>query len=109
VSSAHKLASRYSGDDDFVFATNRGTGRNYSNVARDLQATVKRAGLDEAITMHWFRHTVASRLIAAGWPVTDVAALIGDTVATLSKVYAHAFDAAAREDEKRAQLAALSM
>jgi integrase len=104
---AHKLASRYSADDDFVFASKRGAGRNYSNVARDLAATVERAGLDDGVTFHWFRHTFASRLIAAGWPVTDVASMVGDTVPTLTKVYAHAFDMAAREDDRREQLGRL--
>lgn len=103
----HKLASRYSRDDDIVFATNRGTGRNYSNVARDLQATVKRAGLEDGVTFHWFRHTFASKLIAANWPVTDVASMLGDTVATMAKVYAHEFDRASREDDRRDRLAAL--
>lgn len=38
---------------------------------------------------HTLRHTTASRLIAAGAPVTEVAHYLGDTVAVVTKVYAH--------------------
>jgi integrase len=41
------------------------------------------------INFHMLRHTHASLLLAAGSPITDVAARLGDTVAEVQKTYAH--------------------
>jgi integrase len=105
----HKLASRYSAPDSYVFSTPKGGGRNYSNISRDLKTAAKDAGLDPAITFHWMRHTFASRLIASGWPITTVATMLGDTPATMLRTYLHEFDAAAGEDDQRVALAAMAM
>jgi len=49
------------------------------------------------------RHTVASKLLAAGWPVPDVAQYMGHTPATLLAVYAHALPAAPDQAQRVAQ------
>jgi integrase len=74
----------------------------------DWMVTVarKRAGLSE-ITSHSLRHTHASRLIAAGWDVAEIAARLGDSIPTVMSTYAHEFDAARRRDEQRDRLTAL--
>ena len=66
----------------------------------------KRAGL-EGITTHGLRHTHASRLIADGWDVAEIAARLGDSIPTVMSTYAHEFDAARRRDEQRDRLATL--
>jgi integrase len=42
-----------------------------------------------SLTFHKIRHTHASLLLAAGSPITDVAARLGDTVAEVQRTYAH--------------------
>lgn len=43
-------------------------------------------------TLHDFRHTYATRLLASGMDIKTVASLLGDTVATVEKVYVHYTD-----------------
>ena len=83
-------------------------GKPYSHRAIDylIKAARDRAGLP-AITTHGLRHTHASRLIAAGWDPAEIAARLGDTIATTMGTYAHEFDAARRRDEQRDRLSAL--
>jgi integrase len=58
------------------------------------------------LSTHDLRHTAISRWIASGLDAVEVARQAGDTVETISKVYAHEFDRAKRKDEIRAKLAA---
>jgi integrase len=71
-----------------------------------LKVARKRAGLP-GVTAHTLRHTHASRLIAAGWDVAEIAARLGDSIPTVMSTYAHQFDAARRRDEQRDRLATL--
>ena len=41
------------------------------------------------VTAHTFRHTLATRLAQAGAPMTDIAAMLGDSIATVEKNYLH--------------------
>ncbi len=55
-------------------------------------------------TMHDFRHTYATRLLSSGMDIKTVANLLGDTVATVERVYIHYTDeirAKAAEDINR--------
>lgn len=49
----------------------------------------ERAGLGSDVTPHVLRHTRATHLLQAGVSIWDVAQLLGDTVATVEKVYGH--------------------
>jgi integrase len=60
-----------------------------------------------APTPHDLRHTHASRLIAAGWDVVEVAARLGDRIDTVLSVYAHEFDARRRRADQSERLEAL--
>lgn len=58
---------------------------------RPYMAVAAAAGLSgEQAQPHALRHTRASHLLDAGVPVYKVAKLLGDTVATVERVYAHA-------------------
>jgi len=70
-------------------------------------ATIERAGLDPNITFHLLRHTHGPMLAAGGLSLTDIADRLGDSIETVQTVYLHAYDAAKREAENRATLAAL--
>ncbi len=48
--------------------------------------------LSPAHTMHDFRHTYATRLLASGLDIKTVASLLGDTISTVEKVYVHYTD-----------------
>ncbi|MEN3282084.1 MAG: hypothetical protein V7607_3224 [Solirubrobacteraceae bacterium] len=93
---------------EHVFCSRTGAPREQRTVGRAFGETVTRAGLDDTTTFHAMRHTHASQLIADGWNVVDVAARLGDSIQTVMTTYAHAFDAARREDDQRARLAAMA-
>jgi integrase len=62
----HRMASSFKGDDDLIFASERGTpldGRNL--VQRHFEPSLRKAGLPH-MRFHDLRHTYASLLIAQG-------------------------------------------
>ena len=105
---AAKLLAARSSDDDYVFASRVGVPRTQGTQGRRFAQAVAHAGIDDAVTFHYLRHTHGSQLIAAGWDVAQVAARLGDSIQTVMTTYAHEFDAQRREAEQREQLAALA-
>jgi integrase len=123
----HRLATGRPGDDELVFRYWVKYGRNGGTAgyrAYTLQETNlrmrharERAGLDpimrgdemlaRAPVPHDLRHTHASRLIAAGWDVAEIAGRLGDTIEMVLKVYAHEWDAVRRRADQRDRLEAL--
>lgn len=60
------------------------------DIRKDFAATVKAAGLDDrSVTPHWLRHSRATHLLQAGKDLWHVAGLLGDTMATVERVYGH--------------------
>ncbi len=57
------------------------------DVKTGLTAAFKRAGIKGA-SAHTLRHTAATIMVGKGVPLQDVAAFLGDTVATVERVYA---------------------
>lgn len=113
---AHKLASPYSGDHDFVFANRDGRGHDHRNIGgRVLARAVERAGVGAeerdgqlvlpAPTFHSLRHTHGSALIAAGWDIEEVSARLGhkDSGVTV-KAYIHAYESAQRSEARSERL-----
>jgi integrase len=113
---AHKLASRKTGPDDYVFPTARGARRDKDNVrTRVLQPIVAKADellaerelqpLPQGVTPHKLRHTFASVLIALGRDPSTVMAQLGHTDPKFTlRVYSHAMR---RGDGEKAALRAL--
>jgi integrase len=57
---------------------------------RGFAAAVKRAKLDHLdVSPHWLRHSRASHMLQAGVPPFKVARFLGDTLATVDRVYGH--------------------
>jgi len=55
----------------------------------DFRIACRKAGLPDSVSFHTLRHSYATELIASGVSETDVAELLGDTVAMVHKVYGH--------------------
>jgi integrase len=89
----HRLASPYSGESDFVFASSAGTPLAVRNIARrGLDIATRRAGLPH-LRWHDLRHVAASAMIEQGASPSYVARVLGHSspAVTLS-TYAHVFD-----------------
>jgi integrase len=128
---AHKLASRFAGPDDYVFATRTGGPLRQRNVCRALR-DAQREAVDEngsptfpmlhetdergrpvAIphgalpSMHSFRHTVASRALLPGESVDEIAFLLGHRDANVTRaVYVRELGDARRRTMRRSRMLA---
>ncbi len=108
----HKLASRHSLPEDYVFATTQGTPFYYRNVSiRGLDKAADRSGLsrdgEPRLTMHDLRHTFASHLIRQGLDPVRAARQLGHARPSITlDVYSHDFEAASQRDDVGQRLAA---
>ena len=131
VLTRHKLASRDTGPEAFVFATRSGRPLGQRNVQRALSKAQQRA-TDETgrptfpvlhevdaegrlvtvpagslPSMHSFRHTVASLALLAGESVDEVAFLLGHRDATVTRVvYVREVADAHRRSMRRSRMVA---
>jgi integrase len=107
---AHKLASRYSGDEDPVFASAKGKPLSHRNVAqRGFQPAAIEAGLVSAdqprLTFHDLRHAFASIMIERGVSSTVLANLMGHTTSsTTERIYIHLFNRQRSDERVRAAM-----
>ncbi len=127
----HKLASRDTPCEAFVFATRSGRPLGQRNVARALRKAQQRARDEHGgptfpvlherdaggkpvpvpagvvPSIHSFRHTVASRALLAGESVDEVAFLLGHRDATVTRVvYVHEIADARRRHMRRSRMTA---
>lgn len=102
---AHKLASPFSRDEDFVLASETGTAYNPRNLAqRGLDKATDNAGI-EGVTLHVLRHTFASILIQQGRDVLYVSRQMGHKRPSVTlDVYGHLFDRAKQAEDHRSAL-----
>jgi integrase len=70
-----------------LFPTERGTPFQPGTIGSDLSTAAKKAGIERRIKSHYLRHTFATKLFAAGYPVEKVAALIGNSKKVCEEVY----------------------
>jgi integrase len=114
----HKLASPYSDDHDYVFASATGSGYDHRNIGgRVLARAVKRAGVGAVVrggeivvpkpTFHSFRYTHGSALIASGWDLEAVSARSGRDVTVTARNYVRAYESAKRSSARSARLEAM--
>ena len=104
---AHKLRSKFSQDDDFVFASRTGGALSHRNVQRrgfDLARDL--VEIDRSVTFHHLRHAFASYAAHRGVPVTVLSEVMGHThVGVTQRVYLHLYGRAQAEDAFRAAMA----
>lgn len=102
---AHKLASRHSGDEDFVFAARNGSPLGHRNVVRrGFEPAVEKAELTNGprVTFHDLRHPFASLMIERSLSSTVLADLMGHTTsATTERIYVHLFNRQRTDDAVR--------
>ena len=108
----HKLASRYSGERDYVFTTGRGTPLGWRNVERrGLRRAADRAGLNREseppLRVHDLRHTFASHLVVdLRLDVAQVSRILGHARPSITlDAYTHLFDQAGHAADIRARMA----
>jgi integrase len=107
------LSKGLHGPDQLVFCTALGNPLAHRNVAREITRAGNNAGLNpegvQPVSCHDLRHSFVSRLIANGIDPVTVAALAGDKVETILKVYAHVYDTARRASELRDRISAANV
>jgi integrase len=101
------------GPDQLVFGTKLGTPLSHRNVARGIRRAGDNAMLNvdgaQPVSCHDLRHSFVSRLISNGIDPVTVAALAGDKVETILRVYAHEYDRAKRGAELRDRISAANV
>jgi integrase len=99
----HKLASKFSKDDDFVFASKTGKPLAHRNAqVRGFEAARDKAGLPETLTFHSMRHAFASLAAHRGVPIQVLSAALGHgDVGITQKVYVHLYGRDQAEDAFR--------
>lgn len=107
---ALKLRSRYSGDEDPLFASRLGRPLQHRNATlRGFEAARDEAKLSPDLTFHDLRHAAASRLIASGLDDVIVADQIGHGDSRITRaVYSHVFDRREKMDAVRSALAGVA-
>ena len=93
-----------------VLCTASGKPLAHRNVARGITRAGHNAGLNgeglQPVSCHDLRHSFVSRLISNGIDPVTVAALAGDKVETILKVYAHEYHRARRGADLRDRISA---
>ncbi len=93
-----------------IFTNTKGRPLDHRLVATPFYAMLKRMGLARR-NLHQLRHSVATHHVAAGVPIPDVAAYLGDTPDTIVRTYLHptGADPAAAIDKVFAQVRAAGL
>jgi integrase len=88
----YRLASAWSDENDFIFASSRGTPLDSANVRRLFRGALKRAGLP-TMRFHDLRHCYASLLVAQGAHPKFISEQLGhaSTQITMDR-YSHLLD-----------------
>jgi integrase len=87
-----RLQSRYSKDEDCVFANSLGKPLHRAFLHKGLRAALGRCADLPHVDVHGLRHSFASIMIGLGKPVTQVAKILGHKNSDITlKVYSHWF------------------
>jgi integrase len=89
----HKLASKFSQDENFVFASKAGTPLSPRNVqVRGFEAARNKAELPESLTFHKLRHAFASLAAHRGVPMSVLSEVMGHAhVGITQNIYMHLY------------------
>ena len=89
----HKLASKFSQPEDFVFASRSGTPLSHRNVqVRGFEAARDKAELPATLTFHKLRHAFASLAAHRGVPMSVLSEVMGHAhVGITQSIYMHLY------------------
>jgi len=73
-----------------VFPSKTGKPLDQPAVFRIMQTATKRAGIEGAVSPHWFRHAAASHALDNGCPISLVKEQLGHSSLEVTSVYVHA-------------------
>lgn len=76
--------------DTPVFPSRSGKPLDQPAVFRVMRAAAKRAGIEQAVSPHWFRHAAASHALDNGCPISLVKEQLGHSSLEVTSVYVHA-------------------
>lgn len=85
-----KLTDRRGAAEDYVFSGPRGGKLEQPDLWRLVRRAVRQAGLESAVSPHWFRHACASHAIDAGAPLHLVQQQLGHSSLAVTGMYLHA-------------------
>jgi len=77
-------------DDAPVFPSKTGKALDQPAVYRVMQAAAQRAGIEQSVSPHWFRHAAASHALDNGCPIGLVKEQLGHASLETTSVYVHA-------------------
>jgi integrase len=101
-----KLRSRYSSDDDPVFAARNGKPLKHRNATRRGFENAAEQAVIGGVSFHSMRHAFASRMIDRGISSTVLAALMGHESSTITeRRYIHLFDRQRTDEAVRQAMA----
>ena len=103
----HKIASVFSQDTDFVFASKAGTPLGHRNVQRrGFELARVNAGLPDSLTFHDLRHAFASLAAHRGVPVQVLSAALGHgDIGVTQRIYIHLYGREQAEEAFRMAMA----
>ena len=87
------LLTRMRGDagpDAPVFPSKTGKPLDQPALWRMIRASAKRAGVEQLVSPHWFRHACASNSLDNGAPISLVKEQLGHSSLEITSVYTHA-------------------
>ena len=79
-------------DQDALLVNTRGQRASDQTVSGMISRVIKRAGIREKITLHQFRHTCASNLLASGSNLAEVQRILGHRHLSTTTRYLHITD-----------------
>jgi integrase len=79
--------------DGYMFPSATGMNRfqkmNSGAVSRSFKKFVRKAGLQESITLHGLRHTCATELLRIKMPINEVSSFLGHSSVEVTQIYEH--------------------
>ena len=100
-----KNLSKDKGRNDLLLTHFDGSEWRRSHQTRPMLKACQKAEINPAVSFHILRHTYATLLLESngsrGMSIRDVAALLGDTVATCEKHYGHVIQDALKREVAR--------
>ncbi len=77
-------------EDAPLFPSKTGRPLDQPAVFRVIQAAAQRAGIEQAVSPHWFRHAAASHALDNGCPISLVKEQLGHSSLEVTSAYVHA-------------------